>query len=156
MTNAQPNIFANELYQNFSNVPQLIDNGYPSNIPLKDYIHELDTKLKTLDSDFIKTLSENDEYLSLANEIQGVIQEEIVGLLKHRLNSNPTIIANVKRQLQIINELQTTTKENERKSLLELNDYIKNYSHLTFDEYKNIKNGVSQAVITNQQEYYED
>ena len=43
----------------------------------------------------------------------------------------------------------TTTKEVERQSMSELSDYMKNYSHLTFDEYKRIKSGETLIEMEN-------
>ena len=38
-------------------------------------------------------------------------------------------------------------KEEEKQNFNELNDYMKNYSHLTFDEYRKLKNGVSNEIV---------
>ena len=38
--------------------------------------------------------------------------------------------------------------ENEEKqNINELNDYLQNYSHLSFNEYKNIKSGKQNATV---------
>jgi hypothetical protein len=59
------------------------------------------------------------------------------------------IIENVKRQLTIIKDVTSKTKELERQSMSELSDYMKNYSHLTFDEYKRIKSGETGIEMEN-------
>jgi hypothetical protein len=59
------------------------------------------------------------------------------------------IIENVKRQLTIIKDVSNKTKEIERQSMSELSDYMKNYSHLTFDEYKKIKSGENLIEMEN-------
>lgn len=64
-----------------------------------------------------------------------------MNLVKGKLNSYPIIVDNVKKQMNVIKNISAETKESERQNMSELNDYMKNYSHLTFDEYKKIKNG---------------
>ena len=43
------------------------------------------------------------------------------------------------RLKDIINNMYKSKSEEEKKNLSELNDYIKNYSDLTFNEYKKLK-----------------
>ena len=54
---------------------------------------------------------------------------------------NPTIVNNIKRQIELINNAKDNRDAVNRQNLNELNDYMKNYSHLTFDEYKKVKEG---------------
>ena len=63
-----------------------------------------------------------------------------MNIVKNRLLNNPDVIANAKEQLNLIHNAENKVKEEERKNINELNDYMKNYSHLTFDEYRKIKN----------------
>jgi hypothetical protein len=41
---------------------------------------------------------------------------------------------------EIINTAKKEKNDENNRNLMELNDYIKNYSDLTFDEYKRLKN----------------
>jgi hypothetical protein len=120
-----------------------------SQIIPKDWLGELDKTIKGLDTTVVEQLNINEEFVSLHSNIQNTIQEEIMNLVKNKLNMSYPIIENVKRQLSIIKDVSNKTKEVERQSMSELSDYMKNYSHLTFDEYKKIKYGEPSIEMEN-------
>ena len=68
-----------------------------------------------------------------------MIQSEIMRSVKHSLNTNPEVISKVSRAKDIIREAKIAQDAEDRKSLSELNDYITNYSDMTFNEYKQFK-----------------
>lgn len=115
----------------------------------KDWIGDLDRTLKNLEPSVLEQLQTNDEFAGLNSTIQNTIQEELMNLVKSKLNMSSPIIENIKRQLTIIKDVTSKTKELERQSMSELSDYMKNYSHLTFDEYKRIKSGESGIEMEN-------
>lgn len=108
------------------------------NIP--DKLSELDNKLKALSPQIVEMLSENNEYLELKDILQVTIQNELMMLIKTKINTNQEAIKNIDKQLSIIKTIETKVNDDERKNLSELNDYLKNYSNMTFDEYKKLKN----------------
>ena len=59
--------------------------------------------------------------------------------VKWKINSNDEAIPKMNRLKDIINNMYKSKSEEEKKNLSELNDYIKNYSDLTFNEYKKLK-----------------
>ena len=120
-----------------------------SQIMPKDWLGELDKTIKSLDTTIVEQLNMNEEFVSLHSNIQNTIQEELMNLVKNKLNMSYPIIENVKRQLSIIKDVSNKTKEVERQSMSELSDYMKNYSHLTFDEYKKIKHGEPSIEMEN-------
>lgn len=115
----------------------------------KDWLGDLDKTLKSLEPSVVEHLNVNEEFVGLNATIQSTIQEELMNLVKNKLNMSSPIIENVKRQMAIIKEVTNKTKEVERQSMSELSDYMKNYSHLTFDEYKKIRNGESSIEMEN-------
>ena len=128
-------------------VPQFMTNEAMM-IP-KDWLGDLDRTLKSLEPSVLEQLNGNEEFVSLHGTIQSTIQEELMNLIKNKLNMSSPIIENVKRQLTIIKDISNKTKEIERQSMSELSDYMKNYSHLTFDEYKKIKSGENLIEMEN-------
>ena len=127
---------------------EVIELGNVNDYISKDWLGELDNLTKNLSEDELAALGNNSEYIRLSTEIQQNIQNEIMVIIKNKLNSRGDIIENVKKQMYIINEVKEQTNNEQRKSMAELNDYLKNYSHLTFNQYKEIKNGVT-ADVTN-------
>lgn len=128
-------------------VPQFMTNEAMM-IP-KDWLGELDRTLKNLEPSVLEQLNVNEEFVALHGTVQNTIQEELMNLVKNKLNLSSPIIENVKRQLTIIKDVSNKTKEIERQSMSELSDYMKNYSHLTFDEYKKIKSGETLIEMEN-------
>lgn len=119
------------------------------NFNTKDWVGELDDLTKKLSEDELVKLNSNNEYLRLSTEIQQNVQNEIMSLIKNKLNSRNDIIDNIKRQISIIRDVQDETSNEQRKNIAELNDYMKNYAHLTFQQYKDIKNNVNVELNTN-------
>lgn len=117
------------LQQNIQNPPQP-----------KDELGEIDQIIKKLDPDILLELSDNQEFTAINNYIQQLIQEEIIKIVKWKINSNPEAVSKISRLKEIIESAYRIKTENDKKNLSELNDYIKNYSDLTFNEYKKLKN----------------
>lgn len=105
----------------------------------KDYLGELDMYLKDLDSDTASILSNNVEFVQLNAYVQQLIQEEIMKAVKWQINSNQDAVQKIERLKSIISETNKERENEDKKNLSELNDYIKNYSDLTFNEYKQLK-----------------
>ena len=107
----------------------------------KDWLGDLDNEMKSLDSSTIELLNKDSEFSTLNAQLQGLIQSEIMSLVKVKVNINNGAIDNIKRQMEIMKSASNKVKEEEKQNFNDLNDYLKNYSHLTFDQYRNLKNG---------------
>ena len=137
----------------FLNQPDpLLHNGMYENIPqsillqqvqpqLKDNIGELDEALKSLSPASLERLSQNQRFTELNNDFQTIVQQELLSLIRNKLNINPNIQNNIKEQLDIIGEIKLNIEKEKESSINEMNDYMNNYAHLTFDEYRRMKNG---------------
>ena len=137
----------------FLNQPDpLLQNGMYENIPqsillqqvqpqLKDNIGELDEALKSLSPTSLERLSQNQRFTELNNDFQTIVQQELLSLIRNKLNMNPKIQDNIKEQLNIIGETKRNIEQEKEASINEMNDYMNNYAHLTFDEYRRMKNG---------------
>ena len=138
----------------FLNQPDpLLHNGMYENIPqsillqqmqqqqFKDIISELDESLKSLSPSMVERLSQDQKFSILNTEFQTIVQQELLSLVKNKLNVNPKIQNNIKEQLDIIEETKRNIEKEKEASINEMNDYMNNYAHLTFDEYRRMKNG---------------
>lgn len=108
---------------------------------MKDTVGELDRTLKGLSQNVLNKLNENANFNNLNASFQNNVQQELLSLVKNRLNMDPNVINNVNELLKIINDVKKEVESEKEESLNEMNDYMKNYSHLTFDEYKKMKMG---------------
>ena len=138
----------------FLNQPDpLLHNGMYENIPnpilfqqmqqqqFKDNVGELDEALKALTPSMAERLSQDQKFSELNTEFQTIVQQELLLLVRNKLNMNPKIQNNIKEQLGIIEETKRNVEKEKEASINEMNDYMNNYAHLTFDEYRRMKNG---------------
>jgi protease II len=108
--------------------------------PVVDYLGELDDLLKNTDPDILNVLSENTEFAQLNNMIQQDIQAAIMKEVKWKINSNQESIKSINRIKEMIDSAKHERDNEDKKNMSELTDYIKNYSDMTFNEYKRLKN----------------
>ena len=139
----------------FLNQPDpLLQNGMYENIPqsilyqqvqsqIKDNIGELDEVLKSLSPSTLERLTQDAKFTALNTEFQSVVQQELLSVVRNKLNMNPKIQNNIREQLSIIEETKRSIEKEKEASINEMNDYMNNYAHLTFDEYRRMKNGES-------------
>ena len=137
----------------FLNQPDpLLHNGMYESIPqsfllqqtvpqIKDKLGELDEALKSLSPATLERISQNQRFSELNTEFQTIVQQELLSLIRNKLNINPNIQNNIKEQLDIIGEIKLNIEKEKESSINEMNDYMNNYAHLTFDEYRRLKNG---------------
>ena len=107
----------------------------------KDIMGELDEALKSLSPSMVERLSQDQKFSTLNAEFQTVVQQELLSLVRNKLNMNPKIQNNIKEQLEIIEATKRNIETEKEASINEMNDYMNNYAHLTFDEYRRMKNG---------------
>ena len=105
----------------------------------EDHIGSLDEMMQSLSPSISDNLNGNTEFIQLNQLLQQYIQVELLKGVKEKLNMNNEVVSKVKRMKEIIQETKTQQDNEDRQSLSELNDYIKNYSDMTFNEYKQLK-----------------
>lgn len=118
---------------------QAMQQQRPPQPPQEDYLGDLDNLTRSLDENMLIILNNDAEYIQINTYIQETIQIELMRDIKARLNNNPEVVNKVKRLKEIINEIKSEKENEDRRSMNELNDYIKNYSDMTFNEYKQLK-----------------
>lgn len=106
---------------------------------VKDYLGELDEMIKETDDSVMQRLQNNEEFIMLNTEIQQMIQNEIMKSVRWKINQNPEAVSKIDALKKTIKTAQKEQQNEEKKSMIELNDYITNYSSMSFDDYKRIK-----------------
>ena len=128
--------------ENLNNQYQALQRNMEGQQQPKDLLGEIDGLIKSLDTNVLAELSNNQEFVELNSSIQTSIQEEIMKSVKWKVNGNPEMVSKMNRLKELIQTTSKAREEAERQSLSELNDYIKNYSDMTFNEYKRLKRDV--------------
>ncbi len=109
--------------------------------PSKDYLAEIDMMVNDLDEEVVTALSSDSEYVQLNNDLQHMIQEEMMRNIKWKINTNPDAINKMDRLKELISTAKKAKADEEKKVMADINEYIRNYSDLTFEEYKQLKYG---------------
>lgn len=109
--------------------------------PQKDWIGDFDRTLKALDPDVAEALMADQEFTQLNAITQQDIQNEIMSSIKWKLNGRQETASRVKRMMEIIDNYNRNKANENKKNIAEIADYIQNYSDMTFNEYKKLKEG---------------
>lgn len=141
----QSNIYqdGNELKQQYDAITaqyQAMQQKMQQQTPSKDYLGELDTLTRDIDQDVADKLSNDLEYNQINAELQYLIQEEMLKSVRWKINNNPTAVSKIEKLRELILLAKREKNDENNRNMMELNEYIKNYSDLTFDEYKKLKN----------------
>lgn len=123
----------------YQNLQQQYQNTQTQQQNTKDYLGELDNLTKNIDPEIAEKLNADIDYMRINAELQMLIQEEMLRNVKWKINSNPEAVNRMNKLKDIIVLANKEKNEVDRRNMIELNDYIKNYSDLTFDEYKKLK-----------------
>lgn len=112
--------------------------------PQKDWIGDFDRTLKALDPDVAEALMADQEFTQLNAITQQDIQNEIMTSIKWKLNGKQETASRVKRMMEIIDNYNRNKANEDKKNIAEIADYIQNYSDMTFNEYKKLKEGIKE------------
>lgn len=107
--------------------------------PQKDWLGNFDDTLKSLDPDIAEQLSEDQEFSQLNALVQNDIQLEIMSSIRWKLNSKPETVSRIKRMMDIIDGYNRNKQNEDKRQMAEITDYLQNYSDMTFNEYKKLK-----------------
>ena len=106
----------------------------------KDHLGELDDMMKELDETVASKLQGNEEFTEINSQLQSMIQEELMRGVKWKINAKPEAISKIDSLKKMITTAKKEQAIEEKKNMMELNDYLNNYSSMSFDDYKRIKN----------------
>lgn len=110
----------------------------------KDWLGDFDKMLKSLDPEIVESLSNDQEFNQLNSLLQQDIQFEIMSTIKWKLNNRNDCTQRIKRMTDIIDYYSKNKASEDKKNIAELTDYIQNYSDMTFNEYKKMKESSSK------------
>ena len=110
-----------------------------SDAPTRDWVGDFDKTLKNLDPEVAEAIANDQEFAQLNALTQQDIQIEIMSSIKWKLNNRSECVNRVKRMLDIIDYYSKNKANEDKKNIAELTDYIQNYSDMTFNEYKKMK-----------------
>ena len=97
-----------------------------------DFYSLLQKEMESLNEVEIQELSKYQPYIEANNKLSVLVQSELLNLVKRQLNNNPEVIKSV------IDSIKEYKKER-TKEISDFQDYIKNFSDMTYKDYKQLK-----------------
>ena len=97
-----------------------------------DYYSLLQREMEALTHAELNELNSYSPYIQANKQLSDFLQLELINLVRRQLNSKPEIIKNVIESIK-------SYKNEKHQELSDFNDYIKNFSDLTYNEYKKLK-----------------
>lgn len=97
-----------------------------------DFYAILQKEMESLSEVEIAELSKFKPYVEANNKLGILVQSELLNLVKRQINAQPEVIKGV------IESVKEYKKERD-KEMNDFQDYIKNYSDITYKEYKELK-----------------
>lgn len=97
-----------------------------------DFYAILQKEMEGLNEIEINELSKFQPYIEANTKLGVLVQSELLNLVKRQINAQPEVIKNV------IESVKQYKKER-NKEMNDFQDYIKNYSDITYKEYKELK-----------------
>ena len=112
----------------------MVNNGiYDSIARNVDHYARIENELQTLNEDELQELLLYEPYVTSNNALMMVVNGELMKLVRMQVNQRYEVIDSVVRAIQDF-------KKNKNKEVKDFQDYIKNYSHLTYKEYLELRN----------------
>ena len=129
-------------YNQYQTMQQEFDNRQKAykELQTKDHLGELDDMMAEMSEETNELLQTNPEFVKLNTIIQAAIQSEIVKSIKWKVNGNAETVKCIEAMKDILKQAKKEKEIQERQNIAEINDYMKNYSNMSFDDYKKIKN----------------
>lgn len=97
-----------------------------------DYYSMLQKEIESLNEIERNEITSYTPYIQANNELSNIIQLELINLIKRQLNNNPDVIKSVIESIK-------SFKNEKNKELSDFQEYIKNYSDITYKEFKDLK-----------------
>lgn len=97
-----------------------------------DFYALLQKEMEGLNETEIAELAKFKPYVEANNKLGVLVQSELLNLVRRQINANPEVIKGV------IESVKEYKKERDRE-MGDFQDYIKNFSDITYKEYKQLK-----------------
>lgn len=97
-----------------------------------DTVEKLTKELQSLSPNEMAELAIYQPYIEANTQLNNLVQLELINLIKRQLNANPDVLN------RVIESIKSFKKE-KNKEIEDFQEYIKNYSDITYKEFKELK-----------------
>lgn len=111
--------------------------------PVWDEIDSITSSLTDKEFDYLQN---NQEFQESSMDIQQILQREYMRIMRPVVEQTKDGKDALDRHLTLLKRIQKTAKEEANKKEALMNEYIMQYSHLTWQEFIDMKNGKKPAA----------
>lgn len=106
---------------------------------------EIDKEVNSLSANQQQVLNQNTEYQEQYEEVQFILNREFMKSMRPIVESTPDGKDSLDKLLTLIRRLKKTALEESDKELALFQEYKSNYSHMSFNEFLDMKNGKTKG-----------
>ena len=109
-----------------------------TNINNKLIWDEIDAEINPLSNEQKNRLSSNEEYITIYNEIQKIVQTELLNLVKSKIESSPIGKELLTKQLTLVRKLKNKIIQDtdmEMELFKKFKEYSKSHPEVTYDQF---------------------
>lgn len=109
-----------------------------TNINNKLIWDEIDAEITPLSNEQKNRLSSNEEYITIYNEIQKIVQTELLNLVKSKIESSPIGKELLTKQLTLVRKLKNKIIQDtdmEMELFKKFKEYSKSHPEVTYDQF---------------------
>lgn len=105
----------------------------------KDYYLDLEQSYEGLNADDVNNMLQDAEFATLNNTLTNMINQETLKLVRVNLNKNQEAVNIINAMVKKVNEYKSSKAQITDNMMREMNDYLTNYSDISFKQYKELK-----------------
>ncbi len=133
------------LQQKMADMKRTYQQPQQSVTPVWDEIDRITSSLSDKEFDYLQN---NQEFQESSMDIQQILQHEYMRIMRPIVEQTKDGKDALDKHLTLLKRIQKTAKEEANKKEALMNEYIMQYSHLTWQEFIDMKNG--KAPVTKQ------
>lgn len=102
---------------------------------------EIDSIVSGMSDQELMALNNNDEFIESSQKIQSILQAEYLKIMKPIVENTPQGKDALDKHLTLVKRLRKTAIDEVNRKYSEMDDYLRNYSNISFQEYQKMKQG---------------
>ena len=130
------------LQQKVADMKRNYQQPQPPATPVWDEIDRITASLSDKEFDYLQN---NQEFQESSMDIQQILQREYMRIMRPIVEQTKDGKDALDKHLTLLKRIQKTAKEEANKKEALMNEYIMQYSHLTWQEFIDMKNGKAPA-----------
>lgn len=109
-----------------------------------DWYGKMEEEFSKLSPQEQMEINNDGEYINAMGVLNAIIATETINMIRNTLNTSERSVGALKSVTEAIYKYKNRKAEENNKAMSEFQEYMQNYSNMTFAEYKQMKNETSR------------